>query len=405
MHKSARHLLLYTIVTAFANNIFNVILNLFLREINLTNGQIGNITSAQLWGAAILGLLVSTLADMFGRRRILLLSSVVIPLFSILLVFQKEMPALLVLSFLRGGFLVVSFTVVQALMVTLSETRHRAKLFGLNMGLMMGSGVLGNFLGGWMGDTLGLQPTLVVSMVLFFVSFFPLLRIQAVEPVRRLKHVFDFSGFSLGQKRILFFHYMTTVTVGFGAGLFIHFGNLIFKDLFDMSATGIGIALSVAQLGTAFGNSFAHRLGNRFGPLEFRLLTQALVVPLMVGLVLVRNPFVFTVLYALRFVLMNTATPIFASIVNSSIPSESISTISGINSFLNNAVRGVAAMLFGFIVGASIEGYNLLFSISTVFYGANVLIAFFILKLYRDDPVVQSLFTKRAGKSGRSSRG
>jgi predicted MFS family arabinose efflux permease len=197
------------------------------------------------------------------------------------------------------------------------------------------------------------------------------------------------------QKNILTLYYLSTLSVGFGAGLFIHFGNLIYKDLFGLSSAAIGIALSIADLGTSAGNIFSHVLARRVGPLQLRFWCELLVVPLMISLIVVRQPALFVLLYTLRYILMNSASPILSTIINSFVPKEKIATLAGINTFLNNSIRGVAAMLFGIIVGASLSGYNLLFSISTAFYALNAVFSFLFLVRYRRHPIVLSLYPNR----------
>ena len=225
------------------------------------------------------------------------------------------------------------------------------KYFGLNFGLNMGSGVFGNLAGGILGESLGLNMTMVMAMVLYAFALIPLSYVRVKDGRKTMKNIFDFSGFGSSQKKLLALHYSSTLAVGFGAGLFIHFGNLIFKDLFDMSTASIGIALSIAEFGTAVGGTLAKKFGKKFGPLQFRFISQLMVIPLIISLAVVRNPVLFTILYATRFVFMNIATPITNSIVNSYIPSDKISTITGINSLINNTIRSIAAVLFGYIVG------------------------------------------------------
>jgi uncharacterized membrane protein YoaK (UPF0700 family) len=81
-------------------------------------------------------------------------------------------------------------------------------------------------------------------------------------------------------------------------------------------------------------------------------------------------------------------------VVFSHLPSDKLSTISGMNGFLNNSVRAVAAMLFGVIVGASISGYTTLFILSTVFYAASAFIAFLIYKSYENLETTKDLFDR-----------
>lgn len=388
-------LLIYTFITIITISMYRVVYNLFLRELGFSNHLIGNITSAQLWGSAIIGLLAAVLADTIGKKKILVLSVLVVPVSGIALAFVTDPTLIMVFSFIKGGFTVTAFTVVMATITGITKTGNRAKIFGLNFGINMASGVLGNFLGGAFGDLIGLRSTLILSMIVHLVAIFPVLIIEVGETRTGLKELFDFTGLEYDQKRVLGYYFFSTATVGFGAGLFIHFGNLIFKDLFGMSATAIGIALSIAQLGTAAGSTMSHRFGRRFGPLKFNLMMQMLVIPLMISLAIVRQPLLFTALYAFRFVFMNITNPIMTSIVFSYVPNTKLSTVSGINGFLNNTVRAVAAMIFGYVVGSYAKGYTELFLLSTVFYAANAFISYLFYREFKTKSKVVELYESR----------
>jgi MFS family permease len=122
---------------------------------------------------------------------------------------------------------------------------------------------------------------------------------------------------------------------------------------------------------------------------------QLLVIPLMLSLVVVREPILFTILYAFRFVFMNITNPIMTSIIFSYVPDSKLSTVSGINGFLNNTVRAVAAMIFGLIVGTTISGYTVLFLLSTAFYAANAFIIFLFYRDFKNEPRVLELYDSK----------
>ncbi len=374
------------------NFMYQVVFNLFLRDLGIPNSVIGNITSAALWGSAFLGLAVSVAADTLGRKKMLTFAAVIVPICGVAMALTTNYTALWILSFLKGGFRVVGFTVILAAMASFTRTGDRARMFGLNAGLMMGSGVLGNFLGGLAGDLIGLQSTLVLSMVLHLACLVPALGIDAPEIRSKVRDLFNFSGLNHEQKKILTYFLSSTVAIGFGAGLFIHFGNLIFRDLFALSATVIGVVLSISQLGTAVGSSLSHVFGRRFGPLRFVFVMQLLVVPLMLLMAVVREPVAFTTFYSLRFMFMNITNPILSSVTFSFLPADKLSTISGINGLLNNVARAVAAMMFGYIVGPEAEGYTSLFLISAGFYAIGAVIAFLIFKEFENKETTKSLY-------------
>ncbi len=392
MRRNVTLLLFYTSVMMTTNFMYQVIFNLFLRDLGVPNSAIGNITSAALWGSALLGLAISVAADLVGRKKMLVLAAVIVPLCGIAMAFTTNFFALWALSFLKGGFRVVGHTVILAAMASFTRTGERARMFGLNAGLMMGSGVLGNFLGGLSGDLFGLQATLVISMIMHLGCLIPAFAIDAPETRAKIRDLFDFSGLNSDQKKILTYFLSSTLAIGFGAGLFIHFGNLIFRDLFALSATLIGIILSISQLGTAVGSTLSHVFGRRFGPLRFVLMMQVMVVPLMLSMAFVREPVTFTALYSLRFVFMNITNPILSSVTFSYLPSNKLSTISGINGLLNNVARAIAAMMFGYVVGAETQGYTSIFLISASFYAIGAVIAFLIFKEFENKETTKSLY-------------
>nr|WP_245612692.1 MFS transporter [Kosmotoga pacifica] len=385
-------LIIYTGITGVGGSMFQVVFNLFLREQGFSNAFIGSITSASLWGSALLGLVIGVLADRVGKRKVLISAVILVPITGILLTSPLPENVLWWLSFIRGGFFSVGFTVITAALTVTTTPKNRAEIFGINFGTVMGTGVFGNFLGGLLGDILGLKEALIISMVVYLFSLIPIFLADFRDSRSSIKDIFNFKGLEKAQKKLLLLYFGTNAAVGFGAGLFIHFGNLIFRDLFGLSATMIGIALSIAQLGTAIGSIFSHSLGKRFGPLRFTFYMQLLVVPLILSLAFVREPYLFTGLYTLRFVFMNITVPILNSIVFSRLSRERLSTISGFNGLLNNSLRAIAAMFFGEIVGASIHGYTKLFLISTLFYTINAFLAFVIYRFLEKESQTKELF-------------
>lgn len=392
MNRNTKLLMLFTSISGISISIFRVLFNLFLREQGYSNNAIGSIMSSSLWGTAIIGLLLGVIADRFGRKRIIVLATIAMPIIGIGMTFNPGLVPLILLSFFRGGFMSIGFTVVLAAVTSNTDQKNRAKAIGMNFGLIMGSGVLGNFLGGIMGDFIGLRWSLIISMLFYLLAAVPAIAINEAQATNKKTRLFDFSGFSKEQKQVLVIFLISTGAVGFGAGLFIHFGNLIFKDLFALSATGIGIALSIAQLGTAIGSTLSHKFGNRFGPLRFVLVMEILVVPLIIAMAFLREPISFTIAYSLRFVFMNITSPILSTITFSILPSEKLSTISGLNGLINNSIRAFAAMLFGSIVGSSASGYTTLFLLSSFFYGISAFMAYIYYRNFEKTETARSLY-------------
>lgn len=393
-----KNIFIYTFLSSASWEMYKVIYNLYIKASGLSNEVISSFTSLELWGSAIIGLLLGILGDRFGRKKMLIGASLTSGLLAMSRVFIIDPKFLIIIAFILGGTFASRMILLNSYIVQLTDHGNRGKAFGLNFGIMMGSGLFGNMFGGYLGDLLGLKSTLLIASLIYLSSNIMLINIKDghIKNTQTFKQLFDFRGFSSIEKRVTTGYLMSTAFVGFGAGLFIHFGNIIFKDLFDMSPTSIGIALSIAQVGTAMGSFLSPKLGKKYGPVQYTLLCQLAVIPLIVSLAYVRNPIIFIVIYALRFTFMNMTNPVITTLVMSNLPDDKITTINSLNNFLNNSVRGVATAMFGFIVGSSISGYKTIFLISSIFYLLNFIVFLVIYYPLRNDKKTLILY-KREG--------
>ncbi|APT76033.1 hypothetical protein LN42_06290 [Marinitoga sp. 1137] len=376
-----KKLLFYTVLTGLAESIYRVVFNLFLRDIGYTNSFISHITSLEMIGSAILGLFIGIAGDKFGKKIMLLISSLVFTTILLFRVFHPSENILLLTAFLNGGFLTSRMILLNSLIVDITTHENRGKYFGYNFGLVMGSGLVGNLIGGTMGEFLGLGNALVFTAMLHLSSNIFLIFIHESEhrQTLRLKDLFNLKDFDKLQYHIVKIHLIRTFLIGFGAGLFVNFGNIIFKDLFNLQPTMIGAALAFAQFGAAVGSIFSSKISRKIGAYQFSLIMNILVIPLIISFAFVRDPYAFTVLYALRFSFMNMTNPVSTTIVMSYIPQKKVTTISSIRNFLNFISRSLAAVVFGFITSLS-NGYTYLFLVSSVFY---IISLYFLIELFR----------------------
>ncbi|QTA38068.1 MFS transporter [Thermosipho ferrireducens] len=359
---------LYTLINGLTRNIYQVLFNLYLKNLGYNNEIVGTIMSYNLWGGAILGLLIGFLADKFGRKKVILFTQIFIVIFGIWRLFPTSFLSLYITSFLYGGFNVTSRILSNVFLVDYTHYGNRAKFFGLNFGTVMFTGVIGNALGGMLGDLFGFKSIMILAMLLRIFALVPIWSLK--ENTRRSNIKIKLTGY---QKKVFAYYLFSTMSVGFGAGLFIHFGNVIFYDLFSMSATLIGFVLALAQFGTSLGATFSHKLGKKFGAAKLLLISHFSVPILILLMAFIREPVSFTSIYIARFTIMNMVNPIFSTLILSFLPSNILASTSGLNNFVNNAMRGVAAILFANIT-RTLNGYWVIFLISSIFYLANALV-------------------------------
>lgn len=410
---------LFTFIDGLMLSIYGTIFNLMLRQSNIPTNVVGRIASFSLWGAAIFGLVFGLIADKFDKRKVVILSQFLSIFFGTYRIFSISVIELGLLSFFFGGFSSASNIILSTLLVLKTNREDRAKFFGLNFGVGMFTGVIGNIVGGSLGDILGIKPVLVFSSILRLLAIIPLRKItvgvaQVTEkhtekqlvnssfgrlnkfskdsnvnnvnvdldsgPALSLKNVRElFDLFSPKYSKVVFYYLLSVASVGFGAGLFVTFGNVIFYDLFHFNASSIGVILALAQFATSLGALFSHKLGKKFGDLNILVFSYVVVPILIVSLSFIRDPVVFTSVYVLRFAVMNMVSPLLSALVYSNIPKDKLATVNGISNFVNNLSRALSAELFALLTVFK-SGYTLIFVISSIFYFAN---AYVMIRLYK----------------------
>ncbi|MFN3282639.1 MAG: MFS transporter, partial [Pseudothermotoga sp.] len=360
----------FTAITSFAGQIYGVVYNLFLRQNGLTNLDIGKITSAGLWGSAVLGTFFAFVMNKFEKRRFFESLLLIQILVQFLRIFLTDPQTQIVLNFLSGASSSAISIMISASMIVSTPSRDRIVLFGSNFSISMITSVIGNLVGGTIADMTGFRFTMLIANAtygtsLFVVKKLPISSRQNIEKVT----------FTKVQKDIFWYYLFSNLLVGFGAGLFISFGNLILNDLFAMSTTLIGTVMALTQIATGVGGGINHILEKRFGSTRVLLFCYSLVVPLMISLAFVRSPVVFSSLYVFRFMLMNMVNPIFSVLIFSNLPVQYLPVTNGIGNLLNSSSRAVAALLYGYIVNDSSD-YTKLLLLSTVFYSMNALLTY-----------------------------
>jgi len=366
----------FTFLTGFAGQAYGIIFNLHMRRQHFTNAQISAIVSSNLWGSAIFGLILAVVLSKFDKRRLLFFSNLSMGALMILRVVILTFPMQLFFAFISGAISSLSGIVLTATLLAKTESTKRYSVFGSQFSISMAANVLGNILGGTMADRLGYSFSLLFAAILQLCSAFLIQKIGNVKGDRHLLRVFSLDTV---QKRVFSYYILSNVLVGFGAGLFLNFSNLMFYDLFGLPLGSVGLIMASAQLMTALGSMSSGFLQRKFGTIRVLLTCYTAVVPLMLSLSFTRNLVAFSSLYIVRFMLMNMVNPSFTVLVFSNLPEQMIMSANGFGNLLNNSSRALTAYLYGWIVEAP-RDYTKLLLVSTLFYALNALLTWWFKK-------------------------
>lgn len=149
---------------------FNTYLPLFLHGKGLDLQKASLLLTVFLAGGAAAGLYGGHLSDRIGRRRVIIFSMLLYPIFTSLMIISSE-PWLWVLIAASGASLLASFSVTLVLAQELLP-RNLGLASGLILGLNFGTGGLGAAVSGWLADQIGLPQTIwLLALIPILASF------------------------------------------------------------------------------------------------------------------------------------------------------------------------------------------------------------------------------------------
>ncbi len=303
-------------------HVFQLLLNLYLKQLGFDESQIGLVVSSRAIGMTLIAIPAAILMSRVRLKPILLTSCLLFAVFSYFIATYQEFLLLIGFSVLCG--MAFSFYRVAAAPFYMrnTTTAERTYVFSFSFGMMLLAGMVGSIgsgkmvmiIGDWTGDIIaGYQITLYLGILVALLALLPFFLIKAARPSEEESKI----TLSLDQlKRRGSFYFKITISnfiIGLGAGLIIPFLNLYFRDRFNLLPDTIGLYYFVVQLSMLAGSLSGPILVKRFGLIRTVVITQAASLPFM--LILSYSyylPLAF-VAFVFRGGLMNLGIPITAN--------------------------------------------------------------------------------------------
>ncbi len=308
--------------------IFQVLLNLYFKEIGFGEDLIGRLLAFQSLCAAVASVPMGWLADATSRRTTYLVGiGFVISGLGLVTVAETVIPIFLacLISGVGSGAIMVS---VQPFLQENSRKRQRPYLFSLNFSVTLVMNIFAGLLAGWLPGAVsrmypghlqpvlqGLKGAMSVGIGFLILAALPARRLPSSEKRTQERPAPSAGPGSVAVEkapvplRVIAKFVIPTAFIGAGAGMIVPYFNLYFRDWVGASIAQIGYVFALGQLATAIGGISSPWLSRRVGLANGVVLTEGLSLPFMLLMAWTHDLYLCTTCFLFRGALMNMGTP------------------------------------------------------------------------------------------------
>lgn len=317
--RNARLYLIGSFLVGFNFAVFELLLNLYLKELGFAEGEIGYVQSSRALGMTMIAIPAAMLLSRVRLKPLLLVCCVLMAVFSYGLSTWTQFEYLIGFG-LMAGMAFAFFRVASGpFYMSNSTPKERTHLFSFSFATYLLAGMLGSWGAGSMvtiiteqtnNVVLSYQLTLYAGLAIGALAVIPLSLIKAGAPSVEENRI-NLSWEQCRRRggfyfRVTFVNFM----VGMGAGLIIPFLNLYFRDRFDLAPDRIGFYFIILQFSMLAGTLCGPLLTPRLGLVRTIVLTQLASIPFMLTLSYAYSLYLAVPAFVMRGALMNMGVPV-----------------------------------------------------------------------------------------------
>ncbi len=321
--RNARLYLIGSFLMGVNFHVFQLLLNLYLKELGFAEGSIGLVVSARAVGMTLAAIPIAYVMSKLKLKPILIAGSILLSIFSFFIT-SSEMLALLAGFSILCGISFSFFRVASGpFYMNNSTAAERTHLFSFNFGMMLLAGMIGSLFSGKIvmiitgltGDLiLGYRYTLYLGIASSLLAAIPFMLVKTAKPaVDENRIVLSRDQF---RRRGKFYLKISSANfvVGLGAGLVIPFLNLFFRDRFSQPPDKITFFYFLSHLAMLVGIIAAPVLAKKIGLVRTVVITQLASIPFMFILSFSHSLPLVLGAFILRAGLMNIGVPIITNL-------------------------------------------------------------------------------------------
>lgn len=396
--RNARLYLLSTVLLGVTLGIFRLLFNFYVKSLGQSGPGMVQVFNEELIGwtmtasssAALVGAVpAGYLGDILGRKISLLLSSALVSLAVLGLVFWRDPVGFIVLNGVIGLGQSLAGVSAGPFLMENSREEERTYLFAFNSGLQTLAQSLGNWFGGrlpgqlglWLGvpatSTTAYAWAIALMATASMLALLPLALLHRPPRARSGRDMLAPFSYAFRRPVLLSKLIAPQLIIGLGAGLLIPFMNLFFRQTYGRSDAEIGSLFAWGSLAMGIGLLLAPPLADRFGKMRFVVVTQALSIPFLVLLGFSPWYGLSALAYLVRVALMNMSGPVYSTFVMEQVESKARATVASLVSMTWNlgwaampALSGWIQVQWGFgpVFGGTISTYAIAIGLMWLFF-------------------------------------
>jgi MFS family permease len=358
---NARLYLVTVIISGISMGVFRLLFNFYALSLGFDEALLGRLITVSSLTSLIAALPMGYLADIFGRKRSLVMANVLTSLAVLGMVAFPYEPAFYALNVVMGIAQSLAGITMAPFLMENSGEEERTYLFSFGQGLQMLSSFAGTWIGGylptWMGDLQNVSATdsnayawsLVIVGGLYLLGIVPLLFLKRNRMVGEARSVFAPIQYAMEEPKLLSQLIVPMLVTSIGAGLVMPFMNVFFRTVHNQPDPVIGTLFAWGSLAMGIGLLIAPPLAERFGKIQVVVVTQALSVPFLIILGFAPAFWVSAAAYYVRVALMNMSNPVYQTFVMERVDPSARATVASLTSMAWNVGWSFSPMISGYL--------------------------------------------------------
>ena len=380
-NREVKSLLITNFFLSSGSSLFFLLYNLYLKDIGFPEGKIGIIIAIRIFSSSAFLLL-----SHFINFNLIMLLKFLPFIFSISIILQGVLSPSL--SFIIPGAILMGLSwgmlgfTYPPLLARKTDKALRPYAFSFNFSLSLLSGIIGNLGGGFFKKFLENFFSLKTSYNITFLTgavivLFSLIFLKCIKSEEAIEEAVNEEKEKKDTK-LGFLILIPQILIGFGAGLFVPYMNLYFRNLFKLGADKIGIIFSITSFVMFISALTAPFLTRIMKKIKVLILTQGLSIPFMIILALSGKVYLSAISHIIRTSLMNMAQPLLSNVSMESVSMQYQKILNASITLSWNLSFALSNLLGGYLIQT--EGFTLPILISTILYTVSTIFYMFLSK-------------------------